>query len=60
MKEDETKNILKELQKCIESPYYFATTYIKVKDSYSGDMVDFYTCLNEEEFNKIFKNYERK
>jgi hypothetical protein len=53
------QEIQDEILKCKESPYYFATKYIKVKDApYSEDMVDFYTPLSEEEFNKLFKKLE--
>lgn len=38
-----------EFQKCKESPYYFATKYLKI----SGQ--PFKTILSEEEFNKAFK-----
>jgi len=55
------QEIQDELLKCIQSPYYFATKYIKVKNTpYSDDMVDFYTPLSEEEFNKLFKKLENE
>jgi len=49
------QEIQEEILKCKQSPYYFATKYLKVKKhSFSDDMVDFYTHLSEEEFNKQF------
>lgn len=60
MKDDKIKNVLEEFKKCAESPYYFATTYLKVRGPFSGEMINFYTPLNEEEFNKICKEYEKK
>ena len=42
-----------EYKKCIDSPYYFATRYLKL--NYSGKTVNFTTPLSEEEFNKQFK-----
>jgi hypothetical protein len=47
MKQDE---ILTEIQKCKESPYYFATKYLTVKNNV-GEYVPFTTSLSEEEFN---------
>ena len=53
--------ISNELERCIKSPYYFATKYIKIKNTpYSEDWVDFYTHLSEEEFNKQFKIYDNR
>jgi hypothetical protein len=53
------QEIQDELLRCIESPYYFATKYLKVKNKpYSEDIVDFYTHLSEEEFNKQFKKLQ--
>jgi hypothetical protein len=50
------QEIQEELNKCKKSPYYFTTKYLKVKNHpYSEDVVDFYTHLSEEEFNKKFK-----
>jgi hypothetical protein len=55
------EEIIEEYIKCKKSPYYFATKYLKVKNTpYSEDMVDFYTPLNELEFNKMFKDYEAR
>lgn len=53
------QEIQEEILKCQQSPYYFATKYLKVKNTpYSDDIVDFYTPLSEEEFNKLFKELE--
>jgi hypothetical protein len=38
-----------EFQKCVDSPYYFFTTYFKVNGQPAK------TIYSEEEFNKIFK-----
>jgi len=54
-----SQEIQEEILKCQKSPYYFATKYLKVKNTpYSDDMVDFYTPLSEEEFNEMFKKLE--
>ena len=44
----EPKEILDEIKKCQESPYYFATTYLKIKDK------PFVTPLSEKQFNQYF------
>jgi hypothetical protein len=49
--------IKKEIQKCIDSPYYFATTYMTVKNG-KGKTTKYSTVLSEKEFNEQFKNYE--
>jgi NAD kinase len=55
------KQIKEEINKCKNSPYYFATKYLKVKNTpYSEDIVDFYTHLSEEEFNKQFKELQNE
>jgi hypothetical protein len=46
--------IISELQKCIDSPYYFATKYLTIKNS-KGKIVKYTTILTEEEFNQYFK-----
>ena len=51
------EEILKEIKKCKESPYYFATKYLVVKN-HNNQSIPFITHLSEEEFNKIFKEYE--
>jgi hypothetical protein len=45
--------INEEYQKCKESPYYFATTYLEVSTPIG--MMKYTTILSEEEFNKKFK-----
>lgn len=40
-----------EFDKCLSSPYYFATTYLTIKDE-SGNVMPFKTRLTEEEFNQ--------
>ena len=49
--------IIEEVDKCMNSPYYFATKYLIVKDRYGVDH-KFQTPLSESEFNNMFKNYE--
>jgi hypothetical protein len=44
----EPKEILDEIKKCQESPYYFATTYLKVNNK------PFITPLSERQFNQYF------
>lgn len=51
------EEILKEIKKCKDSPYYFATKYLIVKN-HKNQSISFITRLSEEEFNKIFKKYE--
>jgi len=51
------QEIQDEILKCKESPYYFATKYLKVKN-HRQETVPFKTPLTEEEFNKIFKELE--
>jgi hypothetical protein len=51
------QEIQEEILKCKQSPYYFATKYIKVKN-HKGEMVSFNTPLSEEEFNKMFKKLQ--
>ncbi len=43
----------REILKCQQSPYYFATKYIKVKN-HKGETVSFNSPLSEEKFNKMF------
>lgn len=43
----------KELKKCIESPYYFATNHLVIKTPL-GDQA-FITRYSEKEFNKFYK-----
>lgn len=42
-----------EMKKCIDSPYYFATTYLTVNG------MPFTTLYTEEEFNEKARNYDR-
>jgi len=44
-----------EITKCIKSPYYFATTYLTVKNSH-GKVTKYTTTLSEQEFNDYFKD----
>lgn len=44
-----------EMDKCLASPYYFATTYLTVKQK-DGEAKQFTTILTEEEFNHYCKN----
>lgn len=44
--------ILAEIKKCRDNPYYFATEYLTVWN-HVGEKVAFSTLLNEEEFNKM-------
>ena len=53
------EEILKEIKRCNDSPYYFAIKYIKVKNHRDKD-VPYRTILSEEEFNQMFKNYEKQ
>ena len=43
-----------EIIKCKQSPYYFATKYLTVKN-HRGKSVPFATPLSEEQFNEMFK-----
>ena len=52
------KIIGEELQKCKDSPYYFATTYMKVMTPMG--LAPFTTILKEEAFNRIFNKYNGK
>jgi len=51
--------IISELQKCINSPYYFATKYLTIKNS-KGKVSKYTTTLTEEEFNQYFKNLKNE
>jgi len=46
------EEILAEIQKCRNSPHYFATKYLTVQN-YKKEPVPFTTRLTEEEFNKM-------
>lgn len=41
-----------EYRKCMESPYYFATHYIKIKTK--SEIIDFTTTIPEIDFNEMF------
>lgn len=49
------EDILNELEKCKNSPYYFATKYLTIKSKLSNKVISFSTTLSEEEFNEQFK-----
>ena len=53
------EEILAEIQKCINSPYYFATKYLTVRN-HNNEIIPFTTPLSEEEFNQVFSNYSNK
>jgi hypothetical protein len=54
--EKETQlNIAEELEKCKNSPYYFAITYLTVETA-TGKK-PYQTILTEKEFNKRFKKH---
>lgn len=46
------EEILAEIIKCIENPYYFATTYLTVQN-HKNEVVKFTTPLAEEDFNNM-------
>ena len=52
------RDIIEELRKCNNSPYYFATTYLKVKN-HKGESVPFRTFLDETSFNKVFNTFKK-
>jgi len=54
----EEKDILNEIEKCKESPYYFAITYLRIKNL-AGEEFPYTTHLNEKQFNEKIKNYEK-
>jgi hypothetical protein len=47
--------ILEEIKKCKESPYYFATNYLTVKN-HAGKIVPFTTPVVEKMFNEMVNN----
>jgi hypothetical protein len=49
------EEIEKEIRKCTENPYYFATNYITVKNNL-GETKPFTTNLSEKMFNEFIKN----
>lgn len=48
-----TKPESEELKKCLESPYYFATTYLTVNGK------KFTTNMSQEQFDYIFKERQK-
>ena len=50
------EDLIKELEKCKNNPYYFATTYLKIK-TVKG-VQPYQTTLTEEEFNRYFKEIQ--
>lgn len=50
------EDIFDEVEKCRENPYYFATTYLTIKNS-DGDVVPYTTHFSEERFNEIFNSF---
>jgi hypothetical protein len=51
------KQILEEIKKCRDNPYYFVTTYIKVMNE-KGEIVPYVPTQSEKEFNRIIKDME--
>jgi len=51
------QEIQEEILKCQESPYYFATKYLTVKN-HKGEIIPFKTHLSEKQFNEMFKKLE--
>jgi hypothetical protein len=47
-----------EIKKCSQSPYYFATKYLKCK-THDGE-IPFITALSEKEFNKYIFKFNNK
>jgi hypothetical protein len=52
-----SKEILEEIMKCKNNPYYFATKYLTIKSSYCDKILPFTTIYSEEEFNKMINTY---
>lgn len=48
-----------EMEKCVKSPYYFATNYLTIKNE-KRETLPFTTFLTEEEFNNYFKPNENE
>lgn len=53
------REIQKEILKCLQSPYYFATKYLQIKN-HKAEVINFQTPLSEKEFNKYFKDLENE
>ncbi len=47
------EEILQEIKKCQENPYYFATKYLVI--NHNGEQKPFQTPLSENEFNNMIK-----
>jgi hypothetical protein len=47
-----------ELQRCIDSPYYFATKYFMVTNK-DGEREPFTTHLSEKQFNEEVEHYKK-
>ena len=52
---DKAEVFSEEFDKCLKSPYYFATKYLTIKDK-SGIVLPFKTGLSEEDFNHYCQN----
>ena len=52
---DTADEVEREIEKCRNSPYYFATTYLLVTNE-KDEKVPFTTTFPEELFNKIFQS----
>lgn len=48
-----SNNLIDEILKCKNNPYYFATNYLKVIDN-DYNQIPYTTNLSEKEFNKFF------
>lgn len=44
-----------EIKKCKDSPYYFATKYLTIKNK-EGESIPYTTAWTEDEFNSIINN----
>lgn len=49
----EIEELIRERQKCIDNPYYFATKYFKIKSSINGEMIRFSPIISEDKFNEL-------
>jgi hypothetical protein len=49
-----------EMQKCIESPFYFATTYLRISTPTFPEPLPFTTVMTQEHFNEEFYRLQRK
>lgn len=53
------EEISDEIEKCKNSPYYFATTYLTIKSN-NGVIRPYFTSLSEEDFNKEINRFKNK